>query len=195
MAKKKVAKNKSKKYSKVNVYEFHVSLVGTNPLVWRTFLAHEIIELAELHMLIQICMGWDNKHLYKFIINKKSYGVHDADFDSKTIDAEGLLLCDVLGDLKNFDYVYDFGDSWEHKIKITKVLEHDSRLMYPACIDGANACPPEDCGGVRGFEELKEVLAGKECKQKDELLSWVGGFYNPKTFDPNFVNKFFLWHE
>ncbi len=68
-------------------------------------------------------------------------------------------------------------------------------MNYPACIAGENACPPEDCGGIPGFEDLKSTLAGKESQEKDELLTWLGGFYNPTTFDPNFVNKYLLWTE
>lgn len=67
------------------------------------------------------------------------------------------------------------------------------RLNYPICVGGENACPPEDCGGIHGFEELKKTLTGKDSEEKDEMLAWMGGFYNPKTFDPNFVNKHFLW--
>lgn len=112
-----------------------------------------------------------------------------------TLAADGLQLCDVLGDTKKFIYNYDFGDSWAHEIKISKILDHDPRMNYPACIAGENACPPEDCGGIPGFEDLKSTLAGKESEEKDELLTWLGGFYNPATFDPNFVNKYFLWND
>lgn len=170
------------------VYEFKVSLKETSPLVWRTFLAHEFIELSELHMLIQMSMGWQASHLYGFKINNKSYG--DADHMHS---ADGVLLSDVLGLSKKFSYTYDFGDNWVHEIEITKTLETDPRMTYPVCVGGENACPPEDCGGVDGFSDLKKLLSGKACEEKDEMLSFLGGFYNPNTFDPNFVNRFFLW--
>lgn len=109
------------------------------------------------------------------------------------IDAESTLLCDVIAKSKKFLYTYDFGDNWLHEVEITKTLDHDPRMKYPVCTAGENACPPEDCGGVSGFEDLKSTLAGLDSEEKNEILSWLGGFYNPHTFDPNFINKHFLW--
>ena len=194
-----MAKKKSKKVAKKRipkVYELKISLDDTNPEVWRKVLVHEIIELYELHMLIQLVMGWDNTHLFSFKIDGKFYSDEESAFELKnTFDCEGLELRDVLGDCKSFAYIYDFGDGWEHKIEITQVLEDDLRVRYPICIGGENACPPEDCGGPHRFEMLKATLAGKDNEEKDELLSWVGGYYNPFSFDANFVNRFFLWEQ
>lgn len=177
------------------VYEFKVSLLGTSPVVWRSFLAHEIIDLSELHMLIQMTMGWEARHLYEFKINGQSYGEIDIDseFENDMLEAEGVTFGDVIKNSKKFTYIYDFGDGWQHEVEIVKVLEHDPRMSYPVCIAGENACPPEDCGGPPGFEDLKKTLAGKDSEEKDEMLTWVNGFYNPKTFDPNFINRHLLW--
>lgn len=192
-----MAKKKSvTKKQTPEVYEFTITLSGTTPSVWRKVLAHEIIQLDELHLLIQMTMGWKDSHLYSFLINGKTYSGDEefaSEIDAET--AEGVLLCDVLGSTKVFQYTYDFGDNWVHYIEIKQVLEHDPRLNYPVCIGGANACPPEDCGGIHGFEELKETLSGPASEEQDELLAWVGGFYSPTTFDPNFVNQYLLWAE
>ncbi len=189
-------KKKTKTLTKLknqNVYKIKISLLGTDPLVWRTVLVHDFIELSELHMLIQMSMGWDAKHLYEFKINNVSYldeeGL-DGGIHSKT---EGVLLSEVLGSTKKFTYIYDFGDGWQHDVEILRALKHDPKINYPVCIDGENACPPEDCGGIHGFDELKRAISGPDSEEKDEKLSWLGGFYNPQTFDPNFVNKYFLW--
>ncbi|MCK6599734.1 MAG: plasmid pRiA4b ORF-3 family protein [Bdellovibrionaceae bacterium] len=149
------------------VYEFKVSLQGTSPVVWRSFLAHEIIDLSELHMLIQMTMGWEARHPYEFKINGKSYGEIDSDFENDMIEAEGITFGEAIKSSKNFTYIYDFGDGWQHDVEIVSVLEHDSRMIYPVCIGGENACPPEDCGGPPGFEDLKKALAGKDCEEKD----------------------------
>jgi hypothetical protein len=186
-------KPKVSKKPKLNrVFEFKVSLVGTKPLVWRSFLAHEIIHLDELHMLIQVGVGWEAKHLYQFHINGVTYSAGE-DLGENVQPAEGVLLSDVLGSKKKFTYTYDFGDDWEHDVEIVRALEHDSRVRYPICTGGENACPPEDCGGIHGFEELKKKIAGKDSEEKAEMLGWLGGYYNPITFDPNFVNRHFLW--
>ncbi len=189
--------NKIKKLPKnPRVLELTISLNETNPLVWRKVLAHEVIELYELHMLIQMTMGWQDSHLFVLDINNKSYSDPESALEmDDTHNAEGILLCEVLGESKEFSYTYDFGDDWIHKVEITNVLETDRRMNYPVCIGGENACPPEDCGGIGGFESLKSTLLGEDSEEKDELITWLGGFYNPYTFDPNFVNKNFLWFE
>lgn len=187
-------KNKLTIRATPKVYELTITLEDTEPLVWRKVLIHDFIELNELHMVIQLVMGWEDSHLYSFEINKKSYSDSESALEMDKInDAEGTQLCDVIGNTKKFLYAYDFGDDWIHQIEITAVLETDARMNYPICIAGENACPPENCGGTSGFKNLKAILAGKDSNEKDELLSWIGGFYNPHTFDPNFVNRFFLW--
>lgn len=190
MQKKKMS---SQKISRV--LELKITLQDTSPAVWRKVLVHDLIELDDLHMLIQIAMGWENSHLYDFKINKKTYTDRESATEINALVADGLQLCDVLGETKKFSYTYDFGDGWHHEVTVSKVLEHDPRMKYPVCIAGEYACPPEDCGGAPGFEELKETLAEEDSDGKDELLTWLGGFYNPNTFDPNFVNKHFLWSE
>lgn len=188
-------KKKKNVKSKPKVYEFSISLAETSPKVWRKVLAHEFIELNELHLLIQMAMGWEDYHLYSFFINDKHYTDEESALELNHCESDGVLLCDILADTKNFTYTYDFGDDWKHEIEITNILEDDPRMKYPVCIDGENACPPEDCGGPYRFEELKKIIAGKESEEKNEVLTWLGGFYNPKTFDPNFVNKHFFWDD
>ena len=188
-------KKKTSTKKKPKVYELTIKLTNTNPLVWRKVLAHEFIELNELHLLIQMVMGWEDRHLFSFTINEKSYTNEESANEMNQLVSDGVMLCEVLGDSKKFSYTYDFGDGWKHELEITKELEHDSKMNYPVCIGGENACPPEDCGGPYGFEELKKIIAGKNSKEKGELLTWLGGFYSPTTFDPNFVNKHFLWNE
>ena len=190
-----MSKKKAVTRKKTKVYEFTISLRNTSPIVWRKVLAHEFIAMDELHILIQASMGWENRHLYNFKINDKSYSDEESAQEMDILVSDGIELCSILGDTKKFTYTYDFGDGWHHDIEIIATIENDPRMRYPACIGGENACPPEDCGGPHGFDNLKKVLAGKKSKDKDELLAWVGGYYNPTTFDPNFVNKIFLWGE
>lgn len=191
-----MAKLKSVKRAYPKVYEFTVTLAGTSPMIWRRFLAHEIIHLDELHMLIQMTMGWEASHLYEFTFGNKTYAasIHADDSGAENAEnAEDVSLRDALGDSRKFSYLYDFGDGWHHEVEITNTFDHDPARKYPVCVAGENACPPEDCGGPPGFEELKEILAGEDSEEKAERLEWLGGFYNPFSFDPNFVNRFLLW--
>ena len=112
---------------------------------------------------------------------------------AKLRSAEDFALKNVVEGARKFSYLYDFGDRWIHEIEITNVLEHDPTRIYPVCVAGENACPPENCGGPLGFEELKEVLAGKASEEKADCLEGLGGFYYPFSFDPNFVNRYLLW--
>lgn len=188
-----MAKKKTLRKTKepLKVLELTIKLQDTN--VWRKVLVHDFIELEELHIVIQASMNWDNKHLSSFEINGKSYSDEETAMETDGEDWTEILLKDVLRDAKKFQYIYDFGDDWNHEIEISSVLTHDSRMQYPVCIGGENACPPEDCGGPHGYQELLEILNGPDGEEKDERLAWVGGFFNPHTFDPNLVNHAFLW--
>lgn len=175
------------------VYDITITLAETSPKVWRKVLVHDFIELNELHILIQMAMGWKNYHLFSFEINGRTYSDAETALEMSYLDASEALLCDVIGTAKKFSYTYDFGDNWHHEIEVTNKLKHDPRFKYPACIGGENACPPEGCGGPHGFDKLKQTLLDKESEERDELLTWLGGFYDPRTFDPNFVNNHFFW--
>lgn len=189
-----MSKSKKEKFAP-KVYEFTVTLEKTSPIVWRRFLAHEIINLDELHLLIQMTMGWEDRHLFDFRFGDKIYAHPDHAEEIGVISTEGVLLAEALNGQKKFTYTYDFGDGWRHTVEITNVFSHDPRMTYPVCTAGENACPPEDCGGPHGYEELKKVLKDKNSEHQDEMLEWVGGFFSPNTFDPNFVNKHFLWND
>ena len=86
------------------------------------------------------------------------------------------------------NYTYDFGDNWEHKIQLEKILPRDKNIEYPACIAGKRACPPEDCGGIWGYEEFLEAINNPDHEEHEEMLEWVGGEFNPEHFDVNEVS-------
>jgi hypothetical protein len=90
-------------------------------------------------------------------------------------------------------YNYDFGDSWQHTVLVEDVLSRDEIFNYPICIGGENACPPEDCGGTSGFEELKEKVKDPEHEEHAEIMRWLGGYYSPFSFDANRINRDLLW--
>lgn len=189
-----MAKKKTRKIPKV--YELTITLQHVTPAVWRKVLVHEFVELTELHNLIQMAMGWEARHLFSFSIDGQGYTDSEMAREMNMLGADGVLLSDAIGESKNLSYTYDFGDGWKHAIEITDTLEHEPHRHYPACIGGQNACPPEDCGGPPGFQDLKNALAGAismDGRSREKVLEWLGGFYDPTTFDPNFVNRFLLW--
>jgi hypothetical protein len=92
---------------------------------------------------------------------------------------------------KAFLYEYDFGDSWEHDIRVEKIQAPDpSWTAFAECIGGARACPPEDCGGVPGYEDLLETLKHPKRKEYKEFMEWLGGSFDPETFDLDKVNRY-----
>jgi len=88
-----------------------------------------------------------------------------------------------------FTYTYDFGDNWEHVIDVEKILDEDADGQYPRCVDGQRACPPEDVGGVWGYEAFLEVMRDPKHPEHEERLEWVGEEFDPEEFDKDVVNQ------
>ena len=98
-------------------------------------------------------MGWQHSHMHQFIIDDEYYGetnLGDLDLDMEMKDEDGILLSQIAkADKKvRFVYEYDFGDGWQHSIQFERAVEPESKVKYPRCLEGARACPPEDCGGA-----------------------------------------------
>jgi len=98
-----------------------------------------------------------------------------------------FALADVLaGPGERLRYTYDFGDDWDHDIKLEKVLPPDAVLhgsAVPVCLAGKGACPPEDCGGDWGYASLKETIADPSDEEHERMLEWLG-LEDPSDFDP-----------
>jgi hypothetical protein len=88
-----------------------------------------------------------------------------------------------------FIYEYDFGDSWRHLITIEQVLHPSEVESFPRCIDGARACPPEDVGGVWGYENFLEAIAGPAHEDHEQFLVWAGGSFDPERFSAERINR------
>jgi hypothetical protein len=85
-------------------------------------------------------------------------------------------------------YEYDFGDGWIHEVTVEKTMPSDSKMKYPHFVDGANACPPEDCGGIGGYGHLLEVLANSKDEEYNDMLEWLE-IESPADFDQNYFDK------
>ena len=89
----------------------------------------------------------------------------------------------------SFQYEYDFGDSWEHEVLVEGVVPPDSKVKYPHCLEGARACPPDDCGGVWGYSDFVEAIQNPDNERHEELMEWVGGRFDSEDFDPVAATK------
>ena len=153
-----------------------------DPPVWRQVLIPAAYPLSRVHRVIQAAMGWENCHMHAFQIGKASYG-SDPDGELGYADETKARLADVARVRTRMSYEYDFGDSWEHELVVEARAVAEDGKLYPACIAGQGACPPEDSGGVWGFEQLKEILAGPDGAERDEMREWAGDDYDPARFD------------
>jgi hypothetical protein len=166
-----------------NIYQIKIQLQGVSkPPVWRQLHVSSDMNLYLLHCCIQGAMGWYNSHLHQFIVNGQYYGIPHPLIDNGLKDERKIVLKNVLKQENAYiDYEYDFGDGWQHRITLEKILPANAKQQLPVLVKGKGACPPEDCGGVYGYENLKEVMKNPEHEEFEELSDWL----EDEEFDPN----------
>jgi len=176
------------------IYQIKITLSGSKPPIWRRFLIESNENLYKLHQVIQVVMGWTNSHMHQYRQNKLYYGKPDkeseSDFGFKTLDEEKYKINQVMDKPKaKIIYEYDFGDSWDHDLVLEKISTKDEKFNYPICLDGAMACPPEDCGGLGGYYNLLDIIENPEDEEHEEMMEWLGGEFDPEKFDLENINK------
>jgi hypothetical protein len=172
------------------VYQLRVTLNEITPPIWRVIQVAGNATLYRLHLIIQKVMGWDNYHLFMFTIDGIEYGEPDPDDFREVKSARRVKLSQVIRQARQrFLYVYDFGDGWEHDVKVEKVLAPVAGVRYPVCLGGERACPPEDCGGSWGYQELLDTIRNPAHDEYDEMMEWLGGEFDPEEFDLEGVNQ------
>jgi hypothetical protein len=168
----------------------HIELKWIEPTIWRRVAVPENITLGRLHTVIQFAMGWEGGHMHEFEIAGKNYGIPDPDGWGPPVNPETRkTLIKALSGKKTFRYLYDFGDGWDHRIKVEKKLPAVACPQVPYCIDGANACPPEDIGGGPGYADFLEVMADPNHPEHEDMLEWHGGTFDPTVFEWERVNQ------
>jgi hypothetical protein len=169
-----------------HVYQLKVTLLDTSPPVWRRVLVDGSRTLEHLHEVIQAAFGWWDYHLHQFEIGGRSYAVPDPeqDWGDPPKDERRTRLDAVAREGTSFRYVYDFGDGWEHRVVVEKVLPAAEVAAVPSCTAGRRACPPEDCGGTWGYRELLGILADPAHPEHEERLAWLGRPFDADAFDP-----------
>lgn len=166
-----------------------IELLDVKPLIWRRFVVPADTQLPKVHKIIQAVMGWDDEHLHQFSFGSGVYGVPSDEFpDDRMLSEKGVRLSKALGSETEFEYEYDFGDGWRHRVVVEGIAKPDMLLTLPICLAGENACPPEDVGGVPGYTEFLEALADPRHAQHKDYRTWIGGIFDPAGFDVNAVN-------
>lgn len=184
----------------VRGFRVRLDLHGTKPPVWRRLELPGDLLLPRVHDVIQVAMGWTDSHLHRFRIgndHRDPYFVTQFDVDD---GEDGLLEDDVRLDQilaakgDKLWYEYDFGDGWDHVLTVEEVL--DDPPAEPRCLAGRLACPPEDCGGAHGYQELADwVRSGYDDEQlpdvfetADRARDWLPSDWHPDRFDVDEVN-------
>jgi hypothetical protein len=130
------------------IYQLHILLLQINPPIWRRLHVRSDSSIATLHEVLQIAFDWSDFHLHRFVIRGKEYGLSRIGCTTFGIDARKELLSQFHFRVnERFLYEYDFGDLWQHQIRFEGIQPVCEKKLYPVCVGGACASPPEDCGG------------------------------------------------
>jgi len=169
-----------------------ITLDGVEPPVWRRVEVPADITFERLHAYLVTAMGWLDYHLHAFEIGRRRIAANDADWESEWPheNEAGITLLEALDDRhRTFLYRYDFGDDWEHVVKVEAVEGGLPGTFYPRCLEASGACPPEDSVGVPGYLRLLEALADPGDPEHDHLVEWVGGAFDPEAVDVEGINR------
>jgi len=174
------------------LYQLKITLKWSNPPIWRRVVVRSDMPLSRLHGVIQRVMGWTDSHLHQFVAGNTYYGTSDPNmmgFGRETLSEKRYTVAELAPAVKrSFVYEYDFGDDWQHKIVLEKILPPDPKFKHPVCLAGANACPPEDCGGISGYYNLLEILANPGHPEHESMKDWLGYDFDATRFDLEFAN-------
>lgn len=171
------------------VYQLKVTLLESLPPIWRRIHVPANISLSTLHQVLQEAMGWQDCHLHQFIADGEHYGVPHPDDWEPIRDERRVRLNALLRAPKDrLDYQYDFGDGWDHRVVLEKVVPGET-LEHPRCLAGRRACPPEDSGGVWGYEEFLQAIGDPGHPEHETYVEWIGGEFDPAAFDVGEVNE------
>jgi hypothetical protein len=169
-----------------------ITLADVEPAVLRRVEVPFNIRLDRLHMVVQAAMGWTSSHLYEIRAGGAGWGQPDSDWPDGPLDARKARLNDVVEDTgaKSLRYLYDFGDGWDHTIKIEKLIDSEPGVRYPRLLEAIGRCPPEDVGGPPGYAETLEAIADPKHERHEDCREWM-----PENFDPKIVDTSWLADE
>jgi len=192
MANSRSAKPNSRRAPGQAVHKIKITLRGSRPPIWRRLEVSSGVTLLELHHILQAAFGWEDYHMWAFESGQDQYGAADRDLGIRSAASKQLgQVARRTG--YRLRYTYDFGDDWEHDILIEDVTEPEPDTAYPRCLAGRRACPPEDCGGIWGYDYLIEILADPHHEEHEDRLEWLGldsaDQFDPAAFDATEVNS------
>jgi hypothetical protein len=197
MPAKKVGRSTRKKTrnNKPTVHQLRVTLRESTPPIWRRFVVSSQVDLGTLHAILQTVMDWTNSHLHQFSVDGQrisdpAFELDEFEEEERTLDEYATRLRDIAPNVGDrFDYWYDFGDNWHHDVEVEAVHPLAEHAVPLWCLDGARACPPDDCGGIRGYEDFLAAIADPEHPDHNQMTEWIGGEFDSEAFDRRLVNR------
>jgi len=178
-----------------NAVKLRVSIDEIEPAVWRRLVVPRALNLEQFHLAIQAAFNWWDYHVHEFDIGGLRYGdaadAYEASVegDPRVFDERDVCLRDFRNAGVKFTYLYDFGDGWRHTVEIEDMMFLDTVPNHATCIDGARARPPEDVGGISGYEQFLNVISDRKHPEHKETKHWCGGYFDPEWFDLPTVDK------
>jgi hypothetical protein len=175
----------------MDIYQLKITLMDLRGLIWRRIQVQDTVNLAQLHKVLQIVMGWENSHLHRFTVDRRRHLETFDSFDNQHHHAPKVTLRLLFGeqDIKFLYYEYDFGDGWIHEVCHEKAQPPLPGKFYPVCIGGERNCPPEDCGGPHGYQEMLRVLRDERDPDHASTVEWIGRDFDPEAFDVDAINR------
>jgi hypothetical protein len=168
------------------IVRLRISLNDIEPEIWRTVEMPSTGSLKLLHDVIQAAMGWEDYHLWHFEAGDRRYGVPNPEWPDHTLAAAKNVKLGPLLDrgFHEITYTYDMGDDWRHTIVVEEIGPADAGTVYPRFVTGEGRCPPEDVGGLPGFELFLDAMRDPAHEEHSRLLEWYG-----EPFDPGDIDK------
>lgn len=168
-----------------NALRLRITLAEIEPAPCRVVDVPASLSLVGLHDVIQAAFGWWDYHLWEFQVAGVRVAVpdpEDADYPDRRPFADArrfpVARCWRWG-LEEAEYLYDFGDHWVHTVRFESAFRADDPDALPDLVEGAWAAPREDSGGPFGFAEFKEAVGDPLHEEREELLAWYGGPFDP----------------
>jgi len=172
------------------LYQLKVTLLGSQPPIWRRFEVESGVTLQRLHGILQVVMGWTDSHMHGFRVPEPvQRGARRRLLPVETSEEKTTRLADLLRRPKDWAvYEYDFGDSWEHEIVLEAIVSRSSATCHPMVLAGRGACPPEDVGGVPGYYHFLEAIKDPKHPDHEDMVEWGGEDFDSAVFDVQAAN-------
>lgn len=172
------------------IFTLRATVVGCQPRIWRRFAVRETMWLSHLHDSIQVAFDWFDYQTHAFALDDLRFGNPLKREDLTVEDDRDVTLADIdLGSREHFTYGYHFGEGWQVDLRVEKSGAVGKGVVYPVCLAGERAGPPEDCGGLEAFHDMLACLKEPHTELGREWREWVGPDYDPEACNLEQINK------